>query len=143
MKFHLIGEETKVEIDILAREYPHSSDYWDGNWVSSHVIINIPGYYVNFYASLRTDEIRDFVKDLKLMKKHLSGKAKLVNLDTYIHFECEMDKLGHINWSGETCYPAGSGAVLNFEFVSDQSYLEELIKELDDITYVYPVIGTP
>nr|WP_151535025.1 hypothetical protein [Cytobacillus depressus] len=65
------------------------------------------------------------------------------NLDSFIHFECKMNKLGHINWSGETCYPAGSGAVLNFEFVSNQSYLEDLIKELEDINYVYPVIGKP
>lgn len=141
MKFHLLGEKTKVEIDVLAREYPNSSDYWDGNWVISNVKVEIPGYYVDFNASLRTDEIRDFVNDLKSMNRNLTGKAILKNLESIIHFEGEMDKLGHIDWSGETCYPAGSGAVLTFEFVSNQSYLEDLIKELEDITYVYPVIG--
>jgi hypothetical protein len=143
MKFHLLGEKTKVEIDVLAREYPNSSDYWDGNWVISTVKVEIPGYYVDFNASLRTDDIRDFVNDLKLMNRHLSGKAILKNLDSFIHFEGEMNKLGHIEWSGETCYPGGSGALLTFEFVSNQSYLEGLIKELEDITYVYPVIGKP
>ena len=44
MKFHLLGEKTKVEIDVLAREYPNSSDYWDGNWVISNVKVKIPGY---------------------------------------------------------------------------------------------------
>ncbi|QCR31910.1 hypothetical protein [Lysinibacillus sp. SGAir0095] len=141
MKFHLLGEKTKVEIDVLAREYPNSSDYWDGNWVISNVKVEIPGYYVDFNASLRTDDIRDFVNDLKSMNRYLTGKAILKNLESFIHFEGEMDKLGHIDWSGETCYPAGSGAVLTFEFVSNQSYLEDLIKELEDITYVYPVIG--
>ncbi|MBD8028705.1 hypothetical protein H9636_18930 [Ureibacillus sp. Re31] len=141
MKFHLLGEKTKVEIDVLAREYPNSSDYWDGNWVISNVKVEIPGYYVDFNASLRTDEIRDFLNDLKSMNRYLTGKAILKNLESIIHFEGEMDKLGHIDWSGETCYPAGSGAVLTFEFVSNQSYLEDLIKELEDITYVYPVIG--
>ncbi|MBM7569938.1 hypothetical protein [Aquibacillus albus] len=143
MKFHLLGEKTKVEIDVKGREYPNSSDYWDGNWVVSNVKVEIPGYNVNFNASLRTDDIRDFVNDLKLMSRNLSGKAILKNLDSFIHFEGEMDKLGHIEWSGETCYPAGSGAVLTFEFVSNQSYLDALIKELEDITYVYPVIGKP
>jgi hypothetical protein len=143
MKFHLLGEKTKVEIDVIGREYPNSSDYWDGNWVVSNVKVEIPGYNVNFNASLRTDDIRDFVNDLKLMSRNLSGKATLKNLDSFIHFEGEMDKLGHIEWSGETCYPAGSGAVLTFEFVSNQSYLDVLIKELEDITYVYPVIGNP
>lgn len=141
MKFRLLGENTKVEIDIISREYPNSTDYWDGNWVNSKVKVEIPGYYVDFNASLRTDDIRDFVYELKLMKTKLSGKAILKNLDGFIHFEGEMNKLGHIRWSGETCYPVGSGAVLNFEFVSDQSYLESLIKELEDISYMFPVIG--
>ncbi|MCM3359791.1 hypothetical protein [Psychrobacillus sp. MER TA 171] len=141
MKFHLLGEKTKVEIDVLTREYPNSSSYWDVNWVISNVKVEIPGYYVNFTASLRTDEIRDFVNELKSMNRYLTGKAILKNLDSFIHFEGEMDKLGHIDWSGETCYPAGSGAVLSFEFVSDQSHLINLIKELENIIYVFPVIG--
>ena len=141
MKFHLLGEKTKVEIDVLTREYPNSSSYWDVNWVISNVKVEIPGYYVNFTASLRTDEIRDFVNEMKSMNRYLTGKAILKNLDSFIHFEGEMDKLGHIDWSGETCYPAGSGAVLSFEFVSDQSHLINLIKELEDIIYVFPVIG--
>ncbi|GGA40859.1 WapI family immunity protein [Psychrobacillus lasiicapitis] len=143
MKFRLLGEKTKVEIEILGREHPNSYDYWDGNWVVSNVKVQIPGYYVDFNASLRTDEIRDFVDDLKLMDRHLSGKAILNNLDSFIHFEGKMDKLGHIEWSGETCYPVGTGAVLSFEFMSNQSYLKDLIKDLEDITDVYPVIGKP
>ncbi|MBY0222606.1 hypothetical protein ABZ756_02820 [Mammaliicoccus sciuri] len=143
MKFHLLGEKTVLEIDVLARMYPNSSDYWDGNWLSSNLKIEIPGYTVDFSASLRADEIRDFLNDVKLMHRNLSGKAKLTSLEDYIHLEGEMDKRGHIDWSGETCYPAGSGAVLTFEFVSNQSYLEEVIKELEDITYVYPVTGKP
>ena len=141
MKFHLLGEETKVEIDVLARKYPNSSDYWDGNWVISNVKVEVPGYYVTFLASLRTDEIRDFVIDLKSMNRHLKGKVILKNLESFIHFEGEMNKVGQIVWSGETCYPVGSGAVLSFEFVSDQSHLYNLIKELENITYEYPVIG--
>ncbi len=54
-----------------------------------------------------------------------------------------MNYSGQIMWSGETCYPAGYGAVLKFEFKSDQSYLKRLIKELDDILTVFPVIGKP
>ncbi|WP_429821964.1 WapI family immunity protein [Domibacillus aminovorans] len=42
-----------------------------------------------------------------------------------------------------TCYPSGYGAVLRFEFESDQSYLKDLIKELDAILAIFPVIGKP
>jgi hypothetical protein len=65
------------------------------------------------------------------------------NMETFIQIEGEMDKLGKIMWIAETCYPAGYGAVLKFEFESDQSYLNNLIKELEEILTSYPVIGTP
>lgn len=144
MKFHLLGEEDeKVEIEILSRKYPNISDYWDRNWIASKINAEIPGYLVRFPADLRTDELRDFVNELKLMSRQLKGKAILKNLDSYIHFVCEMNSLGQITWSGETCYPAGYGSVLNFEFKSNQSYLERLIKELDVILSVFPVIGKP
>ena len=94
MKFHLLGKKTKVEIDDFARKYPNSSDYWEGNWVISNVKVKIPGYDVNFIESLRTDEIRGFVIDLKSMKRHLTGKAILKSLESFIHFEGEMNKLG-------------------------------------------------
>jgi hypothetical protein len=77
------------------------------------------------------------------MNKQLNGKASLKNLDNYLHIECEMDKLGKIMWTAETCYPVGYGAVLNFEFESDQSFLNRLITELDDISSDFPVIGNP
>ena len=143
MKFYLLGEETTIEIDVLYRNYPNSSDYWDGNWVTSNINIKIPGYLVNFGANLRTDELRDFTNEIKLMSKHLKGKANLKNLENYLHIECGMEKLGNIIWTAETCFPAGYGAVLKFEFESDQSFLIRLIKELETILTAFPVIGKP
>ncbi len=143
MKFYLLGEETKLEIEVLCRNHPDCTDFWDGNWVKSKVNIEIPGYLVDFNADLRTDEIRDFLNELKEMNKHLKGTATLSNLDSYLYFKCVMNKTGGVFWSIETCYPAGYGAVLNFEFEADQSYLEKLIRELDDILTAFPVIGKP
>ncbi|MET4559832.1 hypothetical protein ABIA69_000975 [Lysinibacillus parviboronicapiens] len=144
MNFHLLGEENeRVVMEVLSRKYPNSADYWDVNWIDSKINVEIPGYLVQFYADLRTDDVRDFVDELKLMSSSLQGKAILKNLESTIHFECKMNYSGQIMWSGETCYPAGYGAVLKFEFKSDQSYLKRLIKDLDDILTVFPVIGKP
>lgn len=143
MKFQLIGDETTIEVDVLNRNYPNSSDYWDANWVTSKINIKIPGYLVSYDADLRTDELRDFAKEIKLMSKLLKGKATLKNLDNYLQIECEMNKTGKIIWIAETCYPAGDGAVLKFEFESDQSFLADLIKEMENVLSTFPVIGKP
>ncbi|MET3698826.1 hypothetical protein SAMN05877753_11061 [Bacillus oleivorans] len=143
MKFHLIGEDTKIEIEVLGRSHPNTTDYWDGNWLFSKINLNIPGYLAGFPMDLRTDELQDFTNELKKLEKEMVGKAILKNLDGYYHFEGEIDQLGKIKWSAETCYPAGHGAILNFEFKSDQSYLQGLIKELEQILTEFPVIGIP
>ncbi|UOE95406.1 hypothetical protein [Alkalihalobacillus sp. LMS39] len=143
MQFQLLGEETKVEINVFSREYPNSSDYWDGNWLIANVKIDIPGYSVDFDGSVRTDEIQDFYSGLKAMEQNLLGKATLKTIEDFIHFECEINKLGHIHWSGETCYPIGSRAILQFEFVSDQTYLQRLLQELKQMLDEYPVVGHP
>lgn len=46
-------------------------------------------------------------------------------------------------WCAELCYSAGHGALLSFDFESDQSYLENFIKQLEQQLRVYPVIGKP
>ncbi|WP_110111803.1 hypothetical protein [Bacillus sp. CGMCC 1.16541] len=143
MKCLLVGEEAKIEIDLIHRSYPTSMDYWDGNWVDSRIKVEIPGYVAHFDSYLRTDELQDFFSQLKKMNDTLTGKAALHNLDNYIQIEGEMTKTGMIHWTAETCYPAGYGAVLTFEFASDQSYLNELIEQLDELLLAYPVVGTP
>ncbi|WP_435372052.1 WapI family immunity protein [Sporosarcina luteola] len=73
----------------------------------------------------------------------VKSKGKPYKFEGNLDFEGEIDKLGKIKWNAETCYPAGNGAVLEFKFESDQTYLNMLIKELDDIIIQFPVIGKP
>ncbi|AVK97392.1 hypothetical protein FCT18_01850 [Lysinibacillus sphaericus] len=144
MKFYILGEKNeRIEIEVLIRIYPNSTDYWDANWITSTIKIEIPGYLVQFTADLRTDELRDFLAELTMISSDLSGKAMLLNMEDYIQLECQMNKMGQLLWSGQTCYPVGNGAVLKFEFKSDQSYLQRLVKEVEDILLVFPVIGNP
>lgn len=143
MKIHLLGEETTIEIVVIGRSHPECTDYWDGNWIISNIWIEIPGYKAQFKADLRTDELWNFSNELKLMNKELKGKASLINLDGYLEIECEINKQGVIHWTAETCYPAGFGAVLKFDFSSDQSYLIGIVQEIESILSVFPVIGKP
>ncbi|WML46140.1 hypothetical protein [Neobacillus sp. PS3-40] len=143
MKIHLLGEETIIEIEVIGRSHPKCTDYWDGNWIISNIRIEVPGYRAQFKADLRTDELRNFGNELKLMDKKLKGKASLINLDGYLEIECEINKQGTIHWTSETCYPAGIGAVLKFDFSSDQSYLKGIVQEIESILSIFPVFGKP
>ena len=126
---------------MLQRNYPDSMDFWDANWIASVIHLEIPGYMVHFEADLRTDELRDFVDELRSMNENLGGTAILKNLDSYIYLEGAMDLRGKISWNIETCYPAEIGAELTCDFESDQTYLRILIDELDRVLEAYPVLG--
>lgn len=139
MKFHLLGEETSIAICILDLAFPNSKYAIDRNMLNSHVNINIPGYEVDFPTMISVVDVGDFSTSIKWMYENMKGRTILSNLEDTIHIKGEINKLGHIDWYSETCYPAGIGAMLTFEFTSDQSYLEKLIKELDEIIAAYDV----
>ncbi|WP_165996194.1 hypothetical protein [Bacillus sp. Cs-700] len=143
MEFKLLGDETNIVIKVIGRQHPDATDYWDGNWIFSIINIEIPGYSVEFPASLRTDEIFSFMEELKNLDETLKGKASFKNMEDFIVLEAEVDLTGKVMWTGETCYPLGTGAVLKFDFESDQSYLKYIIKELKAILEEIPVIGKP
>lgn len=143
MKFIMKDEKRKVEIEVLGRTHPDALDYWDGNWVTSFLHVEIPGFQADFMADLRTDEFQQFRDELKTMRDTLKGKAKLIHMEEAIQLEGVIDPLGMVWWKGRFCHPVGDGAVLTFDFNFDQTYLHGMIKDLNDILYEFPVIGKP
>ncbi|SDH52630.1 hypothetical protein SAMN04487975_105139 [Planococcus glaciei] len=141
LKFLVLGDKTKLEIEVLQRNYPNSRDYWDANWIASRIHLEIPGYTAHFEADLRTNELKEFADELRDMNEALKGTATLKNLDDYIHLTGTMNSLGKIIWNLETRFPAGDSAKLSCTFTSDQSYLRILIDEVDTVLEAYPVVG--
>ncbi|AQU78887.1 MULTISPECIES: hypothetical protein [Planococcus] len=139
-KLDILGSETKVEIMILERLYPESIGSWEGDWVKAALRVEIPGYSVNFLADLRTEEFKEFRDQLAAMNQELEGTASLISIENAIEAKAVIDSLGGIYWEVRTCYPIGTGAVLTFEFDSDQSYLNQLVKELDEVLKEFPVL---
>ncbi|RLQ90856.1 hypothetical protein [Planomicrobium sp. Y74] len=142
-KLDILGSETKIEIKILERVYPESIGSWEGDWVKAAIRVEIPGYSANFLADLRTEEFKEFRDQLAAMNQELVGTASLISIENAIEAKAVIDSLGGIYWEVSTCYPIGTGAVLTFEFDSDQSYLNQLVKELDEVLKEFPVLETP
>src|SRR5699024_212935 len=134
MKFNVLGEQTSVKIHIRGLAFPNSKYAIDRDMLHSHVNINIPAYDVDFPTMISIVDVEKFLTSIKLMYESMRGGAIFSNRDATIQIKGEINKLGQIEWYGETCYPAGIGAMLTFEFTSDQSYLASLIKELENIT---------
>jgi hypothetical protein len=141
MKFSILGEGAEIIVDVLNRKYPEFDDYWDGNWLNSTINIIIPGYRVLFPADIRADDIHRFYNQLKELNKSLKGTAVFENIEGIIELKAAINKLGRIEWQGKTTFPVGTGATLEFQFRSNQSYLPSLISQIEKIAICYPVLG--
>jgi hypothetical protein len=140
-EFFVQGDDSSVTIRISSRCHP-TLDYWDGNWLYTHVEVKLPGFHVSFTdCCLRADELGDFLGQLERFYKTLTGSAELNSMEGAIYLQAESDRLGHIYWKGHTTYPIGERNTLTFRFASDQSYLPNLIQGLNDVLKTFPVVG--
>ena len=141
MEFTIIGDGGKrIIINVLSRPYSTASDSYSANWLNAHLKALIPGFEVSFDLDILTVNIQSFMHELKKMHKTLTGSAELSAVEGEIHLRGTISKTGHIIWETGLTYPTGIGAKLSFEFESNQSYLPQLISELDAVLKEFPVI---
>lgn len=139
-KITILGEDGKLDIMVLERCFPEEAGTWEGDWVRSTVSLEIPGYSAYFEADLRMDEFSEFLQQVQTMHRDLKGTAALMPLEKTVEIIGEIHSLGGISWDVETCYPLGSGTILQFTLGADQSYLPALIKELNELLEEFPVL---
>src|SRR2546428_13712098 len=62
-----IGDHTgeHVAVEVVAREHPDKSDYWDGNWLTATVDVACGPFRGNYRAALRAEEFVHFRDQLE------------------------------------------------------------------------------
>jgi hypothetical protein len=146
----VIGNHAEhIRVEVLRRERPSATDYWDGNWVVGRIDVRIPPWSGTYEALLRSGEFVRFREALESMNRDLTGVATFEPMEPWLELELEVDDLGHISVSGKAA-PEGSDRVfgqvgLEFRLSSflDQTALPNLIAELHQIEAAYPVRGKP
>jgi len=130
-----------LKITVIDYSHPDAVDFWDGNWLSCRLELNIKGFNADFLFDLRVDEIESFLMELDQLNLNLKGKANLENMEEVIKLKLNVCKTGKLKWEGRLLYPAGIGSTLVFEYDSDQTFLPAIIKELKNVLKRYPMKG--
>ena len=132
-----------LSIWIDGREFAHSADYWDGNWLRVRVRMQASGASVGCEGSiLRTSDVERFRDELASASANLSGEATLSSLEPDLKVSLKMLHLGHIAGEVEIT-PDYLNQFHRFDIELDQTYLPELIASCEAILEKYPVVGTP
>lgn len=144
--FHIGNDSSSfITIDVLRRERPNASDYWDGNWVTSIVEIAAGPWKGAYRANFRTDEFARFRDRLqRLYDDKEAGAAEFESMERWLRMKVERsDRLGHVSVTGEAQPLFDKHNALHFALELDQSYLPAAIEGLGSVLKEFPVIGSP
>ena len=127
---------------IFGRQFPESSDSWDGNWLVARAFCESIGSQTLVQGPIiHLSEIHQWLADLKKLHAAVQGEAALQCMEPYLKAKVVLDKIGN----GELIVnitPDHLKEKHEFIFEVDQSYLPKVISDLKAIIENYPIKGT-
>ena len=143
-----IGDDTAehVGVEVLAREHPDKSDYWDGNWLTATVDVACGPWRGSYSAALRAEEFVHFRDQLqRLAEDDDAPPAEFESMEPWLRFNVHRsDRHGHLRVTGraQTEPFFDSHNVFYFVLELEQGFLPVTLEELGKVIEEFPVIGS-
>jgi hypothetical protein len=134
-------ELSGLEIWVHGRQFPDSSDYWDGNWInitakctSKNACVWVSGNIMHL------PDLKHFMTTSEKLYKNLKGEAKLPCIEPELSVVLKASSLGQIIMTVDIT-PDHLNQEHKFEFEIDQSYLPGLISSCKKVLKRYRIKG--
>ena len=134
-------DRARITIDVRGRAHPDFDDYWDGNWLSSTIRVDVAGWRGEFGADLHVSEFEEFLPEVRRLHSDLTGTADYLTMDGYLWMKLIGDGRGGIEVQGEVTDSPGYGNTLSFRFGLDQTFLPALTRDLEAALREFPALG--
>ena len=130
-----------LKIWVWGRQFPDSTDYWDGNWTNATACCEGAGSRVEVTgAFLHLGELERWRNDLERFYPLLEGSIMLPTIEPTlsVRIEGKTTKTGHLKCTVDI---TGDHMAEKHQFFRelDQSYLPGLITQLNSILRDYPI----
>jgi len=116
--------------------FPDETCHWGGYDTESEIEIKVDGFNVNSTLYLTTGEVFEFHKNLAVCNEYLKGEVILENYERNLSLKLLYDITGQIDIIGSFSQNHGLNC-LEFEFKSDQSYIQSTLMQLKAIVLKY------
>ena len=130
----LIGDNSKLTLEIIGKSNPNSMNEWDRRWLTINVIINLIGFNGRYKLELIQDDLELFKNSLKKVLDRTSDKVEFKTMEESIYLQGEITHSETVKWDGFVQFPVGYGNKLYFKFESEFIQIEKLhnslVKEL-------------
>jgi len=145
--FHIGNETEHVAVEVVAREHPDKSDYWDGNWLTAWIEVASGPWRGKYQAALRAEEFVHFRDQLeRLIEDHEAPPAEFESMEPWLRFSIvrSPDRHGHVHVSGraQTEPFFDSHNIFYFVLELDQELLVANLDELGKVIDEFPVVGS-
>ncbi|WP_375415702.1 hypothetical protein [uncultured Hymenobacter sp.] len=136
--FSIKGSSGFIKISIeKVHGFPEETSYFGGYDTTSKLKLKSTSFSVNSVLWLSTGNIYTFYKELESAQCALSGIAKFSSSEGNLDFAVSYNELGHVSITGEFRDNCQERNILQFEILSDQSYLERSLVKLKRIVEQY------
>jgi hypothetical protein len=135
------GENPDDEIAFIVkgRRFPEATDYYGANWLLIDVVIRAGRFSGEVSGEGRNESWHDFYKELFRLYETLKGKATLI-IDQRLTMTVEAQTRGHIRIYGALDDADFDSNTLNFNFFTDQTYLNIPLRQLAKMIERYPIL---
>lgn len=144
--FHIGNEGERVAVEVVAREHPDKSDYWDGNWLTAQIDVVSGAFRGNYRAALRAEEFVHFRDQLERLNDDSEAPpAEFESMEPWLRFSVHRsDRHGHMRVSGraQTEPFFDSHNIFYFVLELEQGLLSGTLDELEKLIEDFPVVGS-
>jgi hypothetical protein len=134
-----IGQPETEHVVIDVQGDPDPRD--DYGWLNCAISIKAGAWSGVYSAELRTPDFPSFRKQVERLQRDPAATATFDTLEGQLTLQLVGDRRGHIDVRGTAIDSVATRNQLVFEFEMDQSYLPELLKELELIEQRFPANG--
>ena len=129
-----IGAEESNYLSVTIDGRPDERD----DWLSRTISIRAGAFSATLDATLLTCDFPRFRTQLESLYKTLSGDATFETIEDQLGFRLTGNERGGISVDGTVLDRVGDGNQLNFRFDIDQTYLRQIIRDVQIIETEFP-----
>ena len=139
--FELKDSGDFIRIGLINLTHPNAENDWDRNWIRSKVTVKAGGFSGQFECNLMTTDFERFKRGLSILYDKLDGTASFDTIEGQVTIKIMGDGIGHLVADCSVMDDAGLGNKLEFEINFDQTVIPDLVRQLDEITWAFPISG--
>ena len=132
-----------LHIKILTRTYSGASDYWDANWLTTEVQAHAGASQTKFQATMRAEEFRLFLRQLKQVLKSKMKRTKFETMEKWLTIDVVSNGQNDFVVRCSTGNKPSIGKRMEFMINLCREDVKNVVKQLKMVVKIFPTIGRP